>query len=403
MYGIHYKKTTLREWFDYFLIYLLLATNLVVAISIQKSIIYSLFIVFFFLFHKRKITYDREFLVIFFSLLLVMIFQVVIHQFLPLYNYMGFAAKIIFGFLVLKYVGSDFIIKYVKVLYVLTLIGLLLWIGVNLSSSFKNILNNISYIIDYSSDKQTLYVFNLEDAQAYNLYRNDGFAYEPGAYSIALLFALYFNYLLKGNFFNYKTIVFVLALLSTFSTAGYAVLFVILIGMLYNRFKKRPLILVISVLFISYIGYYAYSSLDFMKDKIENQLSLIEDKSETRGRFASALNEIKLAKGNLVFGIGFVDETRFSDSYVSSDEKGSVNGIFYLISGFGIVFFFIYLIYLYRSFVLLCAFFKRNKITVISFFISVLIVAFTQTCLTWALLFSIIFLPTVYRFPKVIL
>ncbi|MDK2788042.1 MAG: hypothetical protein PWP07_1267 [Epulopiscium sp.] len=104
--------------------------------------------------------------------------------------------------------------------------------------------------------------------------RNCGFAWEPGGFS-AIITILLTIHLVRNRFkFDKITLIFILSILSTFSTSGYIALFLIFLS--YSLYKKSLLLLnpFYLILFIAFIfaSLYFYNKSDFMKKKIDTYI-----------------------------------------------------------------------------------------------------------------------------------
>lgn len=118
------------------------------------------------------------------------------------------------------------------------------------------------------------------------IHRNAGMFWEPGAYQGYLNFAILF-YLLMSNgatriFSNWKFVVLLIALFTTKSTTGYAVLAFIIFyySLYYYRGQTAVKFLFLFVLFCSFL--YAYYSLDFLGEKMQRHMNRGQDEE---GRF----------------------------------------------------------------------------------------------------------------------
>ena len=190
------------------------------------------------------------------------------------------------------------------------------------------------------------------------LLRNNGMFWEPGAFAgvLTLCLAINLKYL---NFYwvkhRFQLISIIAALISTQSTAGYLVGFLILIFHFY-----KPENLMLTVIFIGFfflVGLIVYESNDFLKVKIESQFeeSSFQNTGEfSNSRFGSLIFDWHYIKKHPFTGNGFVESTRYADHrYLFIGEKGdaigSGNAFSNFLASMGIVFILVYFILIWKS------------------------------------------------------
>ena len=107
--------------------------------------------------------------------------------------------------------------------------------------------------------------------------------WEPGAFAcyINLVFLFYIGKikpLLENN--RLKVIIILLALLTTYSTTGYIVLFLIGLVTIYIEYSKKYGILVIPLFLVfSVIAIVTYENSEFLKEKIDNQFEVASNQT----------------------------------------------------------------------------------------------------------------------------
>ena len=157
--------------------------------------------------------------------MVVMVAQMVKFNYLPYTTYIGVTIRIFLAYFTVRVLGKNFTKYYVDIIYVLSIMGFFIYVpqlivpgfGRFLISSISPLLRNPLYSGDiwYAPDI-IFYVFN----SGVGMYRNCGPFWEPGAYSGFLVIAMIFHYLESKTITDKKSIVLILALLSTFSTTG---------------------------------------------------------------------------------------------------------------------------------------------------------------------------------------
>ena len=175
--------------------------------------------------------------------------------------------------------------------------------------------------------------------------RNCGFAWEPGAFSNFLVLGIIIN--LARNKFNFNNKAFwilLIALVLTFSTAGYLAFAFVIIWYMFNvNLNKKMLLIPVAVVLVIYV-----STLPFMTEKIITlsadpaiQLNrLISHSYETNrryslGRFSGFLLDLENFKNNPIIGYGGHGESTMVEKlYISAH---STNGLGRWIAMFGTV------------------------------------------------------------------
>src|SRR5690606_10351924 len=85
------------------------------------------------------------------------------------------------------------------------------------------------------------------------LYRHNGVFHEPGVFGLFLTIGLFFNYIVFKQVFNKYGIVFLVSVLTTFSTASFLALGILFLGFSYTakrlKFLRYPVFVIIGGLF----------------------------------------------------------------------------------------------------------------------------------------------------------
>jgi hypothetical protein len=381
------------RFIDYLLIYLLIGFSVIPFFSGNPNLLaFTTIILLIYVILNYKIKFERNFVIIMFLLVTMYIGQFLtldlIHP--DFRSIIGTFLRFLFPFIVLYILGDKFFEAFVKLVYVLTVIGLVFWTFENLFPTISNYIHSVSanLKLDIVSNENIL-IYNTEPHKMFGLIRNAGFAYEGGAYSIILIIAIIFNLLLNNYKVEKKTKIFIIAILSTFSTAGYLALFIIIYGLYYTKIKNKVRLIIFSAFFFLIIGY-AFTQLDFLEEKIVSQAEIMQNPYATRGRFASAAADILEWQRNPIFGVGKFDETRFEVFKFS--EQHRVNGLAAFLSVFGIIVFIAYLVLIYNSLLVLNKYSVKSQKYVIFQFIALIVMAFSQTCLQWTAFIILLYL-----------
>ncbi len=251
-----------------------------------------------------------------------------------------------------------FFIYYENVIYFLCIISLLFWV-VNflVPSQLASFLRVVSFSEPGAPNVESniiFYTLNVQNEDSLAFSRNAGFAWEPGAFSVFINFAIFINlainrFKLKGN---KKILIFIIALLTTFSTTGYGIFMLLVLFYVYNHnIKYRVFLFPIAIL----LGFYLMS-LPFMSEKLIDvskestdellENSILYDKQYSPQRITSFMIDFQDFMNNPILGYGGHQEERWTNKLGA--DISSISGIGKILAKFGIigtVFFFIGLFY----------------------------------------------------------
>jgi len=301
-----------------------------------------------FIFFKRKEKIDKAFTI--FTIVYFIIFSIhaLKFQYIDLREFREYL-KILYAYMFIKLIYKDFFKIYTNIIYKLALISLPLYIlqliDYDMMKSFVGIIEHNISSLDYREDwYENIFFFTLNDN---GMFRNSGFAWEPKGFGTFLTLALFFQLILnKFKFFDKKNIIFLLAIITTLSTATYSVLlFGIIPFYLYNKgssFKTIASVLVIPVVFI------IFTQVDFMQKKIFNEYNTrdkyvnyqydrkYKGKSRSLGRFGSFIIDYRDFLKEPLFGYGLYSEKRTMYS-VNGVKLVRVNGFSDFLAKFGLI------------------------------------------------------------------
>lgn len=271
-------------------------------------------------------------------------------------------------------------IIYEYLLFYFALISLFLWLvqialgGDTLYDIFarSSFLRDISFV---SGEGISIFVYSIQSLETnlinnFTIARNAGYAWEPGSYGVYLSIGIFINLFMVKNDPGRKKrlLVLILALISTLSTTGYALLALILLFYFTNKDFKRLLILFPVLV----AGFILIFSLPFMKDKIIDLVDetrtyhyIIEDSyqrenSTTPQRFTSLIITLIDFRDNPVLGIAAHNEAQWT--YKIGSRISPISGIGNLLAQFGLTGFIFFVILLAKSSFLFARYFQyRGK------------------------------------------
>ncbi len=269
------------------------------------------------------------------------------------YNYL----KFLYAYLSIKVIGYNFIKYIVNIAYYGSIISFPFYIlqllnydlAFNLVGFFQNSFDFLSWRNDQMANN-IIFTINSDGAL-----RNSGFMWEPKGFAnfvtIAIIFRLFMNNLVLND---KKILVLVLAVISTFSTTGILVLFLILTFYFIN--KKAIVLLSIFPIFLI-ISYNLFINSEILYKKIlyeislENEYKMLLDKKDyesdvySLGRIGSLIVDFNDFLKKPIFGYGFTRENRTQSAYV---KLVRVNGFSDLLAVYGLgIFLFFYRYYVF--------------------------------------------------------
>ncbi len=277
--------------------------------------------------------------------------------------------KITLAYVMISSLRKRFFTLYEQIIFYLSIIALIFWTFHNIApDAFVSFLEKIEFSTqgeEKGSIRMNAIVFTISnydvvsdhiaDFGGFQLFRNSGFAWEPGAFSAYLNIAILFNLLrtkfqLKGNIHFF---VLVIALATTFSTTGYSLFILLMIFFIYNQsFKKVVILFPIVALFIVYLF-----SLPFMADKIREKTeynteelvyqSLKHDANYIPQRFESLQIDFIDFLNHPIIGYGGMQEARWTKQLGA--QISTISGIGKIMGQFGIVGILFFIFSLWKS------------------------------------------------------
>lgn len=181
---------------------------------------------------------------------------------------------IIIAFIHIRVYGRDLFPIYEHIMVVLSLISLIIWgFAVLMPSSTTDFFRQFP---ETNYGNNLYYLFNWMDPEKGQIsgaiIRNAGCSWEPGRFAIMLIPAILINLSREGISFidNKKIIILLLALISTMSTTGYSIVFLLYVLFWFERLNAKS---ILSFIFIVLpLAAYLFS-LDFMGGKIQNKVN----------------------------------------------------------------------------------------------------------------------------------
>lgn len=175
----------------------------------------------------------------------------------------GYMTIFLISYFLMRYIGKSFFFRFEKIVYILTFLSIPLFLTncffpnffVDLSPIFRPFTD--SFYTDRFPNYWYAFIYThdviVQDVTLLDL-RNSGFMWEPGAFAMIIIMMILYNWLGNGINFKKKNIIYFIALITTFSTAGYISLCILIVIYIYNKNKNknRSLILLTVIVVLTY-------------------------------------------------------------------------------------------------------------------------------------------------------
>ncbi len=348
-----FKILRSREATDYFMVTGLIAVSGFPYFMVAQLHFLLLFLFVCFIFLKRSIVFDSKIMAVVLFFLVVEVLQFLfIKPFEPV-MIAGTFIRMFLGYFVISLTRERFAGYLVNILYVCSIISFSFFIPSILSHGFFNFfVAKVCPLFDTPFAEQTGFytvwptniLFCFHEC-VLTEYRNPGPFWEPGLFAVFLVLALLFNLIREQRAGSRVNIVLTLALISTFSTAGYLAFFVLIAAYYFVRQNVAQKALLGIILIPAVLG--LYFSLDFLSTKIEQNIQMAG--TTTSSRFGSALADLSdFAKSPLIgWGRGVMRFGGKTFSFFSEDQHRN-NSVTDLLATYGL---FLFLFFFYRYYV----------------------------------------------------
>jgi len=257
-------------------LFVIIAANTAVFVD-NNLFLFSSFFLLLIVFIQRRLVLDKVVVIIFIAWGVVNLNSYFYNQTeFRIITFLGYFIKLLIPYLIIKIIGFDFFKKLEKTIFILAAISLPLFLLQGLFSPvFYALGESLNFITKLSQADRgegfylIFYMFN-----GWSPFRNSGFMWEPGAFALMLIigFSLHL-YLNSFKIDGKRAIVYLLALITTFSTMGYVVSLIIIGSVILQSRKFKYLAL---GLLLMPIAYYYLLNLDFVGKEIEHHYERAE-------------------------------------------------------------------------------------------------------------------------------
>lgn len=208
-------------------------------------------------------------------------------------TFIGYTIKMCIPYFAVKLVGPSFFEKFFKFCFYLVAISSCFYI---IEVIFPNLVQSLTPYLNFleywrMKENGDFYIIVYNHLGVYNQYygifpRNCGFMWEPGAYALVLNFLIAYKIHRDSYRFDKSLALLVLAMISTFSTAGYIGFFVLVVFFVLRKgMKSAPILIPVALVVIVYASINLYSTTDFLSGKIEEymEMGMYESTAEFNG------------------------------------------------------------------------------------------------------------------------
>lgn len=384
---------------DYLLVFALIANSGFVFFYLNEVWILIASLFTYIIAKKRGVfsRIDKEFITIISIFVFWELIQFFVFGGFRLQSLLGTFLRLYLAYFVIKSVNFAFIKIYLDLIYFFTIVSLVFYSLYFIAPSFINNLvaigeeyfNYVKYIEGSNNyGRPNLIIFNFHGFEL-TPFRNSGPFWEPGAFAVYLSLALILSFLIDDTIITKKNCVFIIGLMTTISTTGVLLLFLILFYIINLRYRKSSLL----YLFIPFILFYFYQfflNSDFLAAKINDNVNLANE--TTTSRFGSALADMYLFVQNPVLGYGRNLTAQYGSEKFNLEQMHRNNGLTRVFVQWGLL----ALVYLYnikKSFSNICKQYPNNlKITSFTIFFVILFNGFSQNIFQYTFFYGLMFL-----------
>jgi hypothetical protein len=393
-----------RIFLNYTITYLLIGFSDISFFDYNRKarMVFFLVLAFLFFYYRKKI--GKDLLIMVAAVIYLILFQSLYFGGGNLFTTVTLISLLVFmPYFAAKVIGPRFLKYYRDVMVAIALISIGFWVAVNVSSGLHSNIQSWAislgsfYNPEFGIYNDNIIIYTFEEMEVYGMYRNPGPFHEPGAFSVFLMLAIISEIFITGKLITRFNILFFANLITTFSTAGFLGLFIIVGFYVYTT--KRMTILTKIFVSVSMIAViiYLFMTLEFLGEKISNQM---EEQTETRlntatsGRFLGARKALIVIYRYPLFGRGLIAASKAS----ATSEEAAGYGWITWVSQIGIVLGLIYMFYLYKALRNYSVINTRSKLFALFAFVALLAVLGGQKHTNTLVFFILFLMPIVFPY-----
>jgi len=388
----------------YFIVTVVFLLSTSVYFTANVAFLAAAFLLFGVMFFYKKINLTKDFKIILLALTILHLANILIYNFFSFRTVSGNYIRFLMPFFAVMLVGKRFPHYFVQVVKVFTIISFVFYIPANIIPGFNGLLQNIPRFLGTDPGESNHFIiYQVESATALGLnipvLRNSGPTGEPGEFAGYLILAMIFELVLTKQFWTKNNILFFIALLTTFSTAGYMGFFILISAhyLLFGNKTKRLILFPLSVLLIMGV----YYKFEFMYQKVDIQMKMVTSAKSIENiprtaRIPNLVRNTEDSFDNPIFGKGRSFETRYGSNYKNLKAQSISNNIGNFPVQFGWPFFLFYSFLMIMGFKALLFRYKMDSKYAYVFLLIIYTMAIAQGFLMTSVFISLIYLRGVY-------
>jgi len=312
----------------------------------------------------------------------------------PFYFALTLGIRLITIYFAVKLIGQDFVKIFIQSMKIISIVSLAIWLfqtfgGYGVLMTIANKFNNLGVEANdvLVLNRPTFIIYTIQTLEKGQLFvRNSGPFWEPGLFALYLNIVLFINLFVKKNILDKTNLLFIICILSSFSTTGFIALILNLsfVALLNKSVSLPKKVFMITFLAISVPIIF---SLPFMRDKIEENYS---KSNLSYSRFGAAIVHWNIVHDFPLTGMPSGEKlmTKFYSEYA---DNISPNGVTAMFTKYGVLAGFFYYFLLYKTSRTFMELFGDKK-KGYALFIILVLVLFSQTQgdqpMYWAIIFS---------------
>jgi hypothetical protein len=252
----------------------------------------------------------------------------------------------------------------------------------------------------YSTPTLLIFTFHPEFFTGeFSYVRNAGIFWESGAFAVFLNITLFLHYSSRSirtfkDLMDKNSIILTVALLTTASTMG---LLALMIMLTYFSSRLKTVMKFVLMIFIAMASYLAFSTVEFLGEKVQRELS---ESRVRNNRFGSALMDFEDIAKRPILGWSRRIEVVFNTTEFNA-KTHRPNGLTNFLRSYGLVYFSIYFLFVYQSFLAVYRYHNMRTNFIIPAFgvFLLLLVSFSEVIFDLPFLKTLIFLYPAYYTP----
>jgi len=339
--------------------------------------VFFTFVALFLLLIRGKLEFHRKYLYFFLFLALISILQGLKYSYFPISTKFGTMIRFFVPYLLLLFVGEEFPKYFVRVLYLLTIIGFFFYFSSLLIPGFFEMISTFPSLLgleEYGQGHNFL-IYTADPGRRLGLLRFSGMFNEPGKHASFLTLGIMLNILMNDKMFTKKNLVFIVALVFTFSNAGYLIfLFIMTFYFWINLQEKKRYISLFLLIIIVPLALNVYTGSNFFAAQLRGQTRALVRQYGDYGsgsyRTVTTYNDFLASLTAPLIGRGRDKKTRYTSEMLRTPDFITYDTTFDIAAQWGYPFFILYFTLIYFTFKKMsCYYNASNKYAILFTFL----------------------------------